>query len=186
VREQHEHNKKEEFLLLRIRAFQDRSAFTVLVKQHGPALLRFLHFKLPSREDAEDAYSTVCLQLWDYLTRTEVKHFTGLMFTVARSVVANFYMAREKAQVIPIERDGYELSIPSKDSVEDLQAKIDVSLLAQGLRELNDNEREMVILRHLEGYPVREIAHMLGTTSNTVSVTLNRALKKLKAKYERS
>ncbi len=173
--------------MLRIRAFQDKEAFRVLVQEHGPALLRFLHFKLPSREDAEDAYSTVCLQTWDYLTHTEVKHFTGLLFTVARAVVANFYDQRSKKPQVSLKRDdGTDVPIPTHESVEQMQDKLDVKLLEKSFRTLNDNERQMLILRHLEGYGVKDIAKLLGTTPNSVSVTINRAINKLREFYERS
>ncbi len=177
--------KREEFLLLRIRAFQDKEAFRILIKEHGQTLLRFLHFKLPGREDAEDAYSSVCLQIWDYLTRTEVKHFTGLMFTVARAVVANFYDQRSKHPQVGIDNeDGTEIPIRSRDSVAELQNRLDVQFLEERMRELNDNERQMIILRYLEGYRVKDMAKLLGTTENTISVTLHRAIKKLRESYE--
>lgn len=116
-----------------------------------------------------------------------MKHFNGLLFTVGRAVVATYYDNRSKAHLVPIEReDGTEIPIPSRESVEKMQDRLDVKLLEKSIRLLNDNERQMLIMRHLEGYRVKEIAKLLGTTENTVSVTINRAINKLREYYGRS
>lgn len=184
---QNEQWRKEEFLLLRIRAFQDKEAFQRLIQTHSSGILRFLYFRLPRREDVDDVYSNICLRLWDYLTRTEVKHFTGFWLAVARGEVAAFYKNRERtdSQNVSIHHeDGTERQIPSRESVEHLQAKLDVEFLGEKLRLLNETERELVLLRYLEGYRVKDIAKQLGKTENVISVTLHRAIQKLRDFYE--
>ncbi len=184
---QQQQSKREEFLLLRIRAFQDKEAFRILVQEHAGALLRFLHFKLPRHEDAEDAYSNVCLELWDYLSRTEVKSFVGLMFTVARAQVVNFYRKRERSESRNISihlEEGMEIQIPSRETVGQIQDKLDVGFMAEKMRLLNDDDRELIIMRYLEGYRVKDIAKKLSKSENVISVTLHRALQKLRDLYE--
>jgi RNA polymerase sigma-70 factor (ECF subfamily) len=179
-------DKLEQFLLLRIRGFQDKAAFEKLVKMHGSAVLRFLHFRLPTKEDAEDAYSIVLLQVWDYIKRTEVKHFNGLLFTVARNVVAAHYEKRNRVTMVPIiNEEGKEIQIPSNESPERTINKIDVSFVREKLKELSEDDQEIIILRYLEGYTVKHIAKYLGRTENATSVMLHRAMKKLKDLYER-
>ncbi len=185
--EKKQQSKREEFLLLRIRAFQDKEAFRILIQEHDKALLRFLHFKLPRHEDAEDTYSNVLLELWDYLSRTEVKSFVGVMFTVARAQIANFYHKRERSESKNISinlEEGREIQLPSRETVGHLQDKLDVGFMAEKMRMLNDNERELIIMRYLEGYRVKDIAKKLGKTENVISVTLHRALQKLRDLYE--
>jgi RNA polymerase sigma-70 factor (ECF subfamily) len=180
-------SKLEEFLLLRIRAFQDREAFRVLIQEHAGSMLRFLHFKLPRHEDAEDVYSNVCLELWEYLSRTEVKSFVGVMFTVARAQIANFYhrRARSESRNISIQLgEGLEIQIPSRESVGQMQDKLDVNFMEEKMRLLSDDDRELIIMRYLEGYRVKDIAKKLHKSENVVSVTLHRALQKLRDLYE--
>jgi len=180
-------DKLEQFLLLRIRGFQDKAAFEKLVKMYGSGVLRFLHFRLPSREDAEDAYSTVLLQVWDYILRTEVKHFNGLLFTVARNVIASHYEKRGRVKIVPIENeDGTEKQIQSALSPQKMMDKVDVSFVKEKMKELDEDDQEIIILRYLEGYSVKHIAKYFGRTENATSVMLHRAIKKLKDLYERT
>lgn len=178
-------NKKEQFLLLRVRAFKDKDAFKTLLNEHSPTILKFLHFRLPNREDAQDAYSTVCLRVWEYVSRTEVKHFSGLLFTITRSVIASFYHERSRKPVVSItHEDGTEMQIPSRTSVANLEAKVDATLMQKMMKKLSDDDREVIILRHLEGYSIKEIAEYFGKTSNATSVMLHQAVQRLKELYE--
>lgn len=180
-------DKIEQFLLLRVRSFRDKAAFQRLVEIHEKALMRFLYLRLPTKEDAEDAYSTVLLQVWDYAQRTEIKHFNGLLFAAARNIIASHYQKRDKVMTVPIENeDGTEKQIPSQQSPQKMMDIIDASFVREKMKELDEDDQEIIILRYLEGYSVKHIAKYFGKTENATSVMIHRALKKLKDLYERS
>ena len=63
---------QEKILLFDIRARRNQNSFERLIVEHVPALKRFLLFKLPRPEDAEDAFNTTLLRLWNYLQASEV------------------------------------------------------------------------------------------------------------------
>ncbi len=177
--------KTEQFLLLRIRAFKDKNAFAVLLKGHSSGLLRFLLSKLPRKEDAEDLYSIVSLKLWEYSTSTEVAHFSGLAFTIARRAIADFYKAHEKAQIVSLETDEGEIPVASKQSGEQIQSSIDGQFLFKALDTLSPDERDAIVMRHIEGYSINEIASHLEKNVSATSVLIHRAMKKLKDHYDR-
>ena len=171
---------KEQFLLFRIKAFRDEGAFTALLERHSSSLQRFLYFKLPCQADVDDAYSTLCMRLWEYSIRTPVEHFSGLAHTIARGLVAEFYRKREGKESIPIETDDYKLDVEAKGSLVKIEEFVDSQIMKEGLMELNDDDREAVMMRHLEGYSIKEIAKHLGKSENATSVLIHRALKKLR------
>lgn len=170
-------NRKEQFLLFRIRAFKDPQAFRLLLDEHGSSIQRFLHFKLKRREDAEDAYTTTCLRTWDYLTRSSVEFFSALLYTIARGVVADFYRTHSHKADLSIEDLPNELAV---DHQTELDSKVDLAMMKQALQQLPDDDREAILMRYLEGYSVREIAHQLGKQENATSVLIHRGLKKLR------
>ncbi len=177
--------RKEQFLLFRIKAFKDEHAFAALLQEHGSALQRFLYFKLPTKQDAEDAYSTSCLRVWEYISRTKVDSFSGLTYTIARSVVADFYRSSEKKEPIQAEADPLKVEqVESKDSLKSIQDFVDGELMKQALMSLSEDEREAVVMRYLEGYPVKQVADQIGKTENATSVLLHRALKKVRTILE--
>jgi len=50
----------------------------------------------------------------------------------------------------------------------------------QGLNQLEDGDRQVVMMRYFDGLEPKEIAEILNENSNIISVRLSRAIKKLK------
>lgn len=179
--------KREQFLLFRVRIFRDESAFASLLELYGSTLQRFLYFKLPTQTEVEDAYSIVCLRLWEYITSTSVDHFSALMHTIARTVVADYYRQMGRENTVPIETEETgPLPIESKDSHETIMDSIDASMVKDAFRLLDDDDREVIIMKFLEGFKVKEIAKHIGKSENATSVMLHRALTKLRNILEKN
>lgn len=167
-------NTQEKSILFKIRVLKDQKAFAVLLSKHASALQRFLKMKLPRIEDAEDAYSVTIYRFWNYLTASEVESVSGLLFTIARSVVAEFYRSR-KSESVPLE----EYEIAADD--ERLDEKIDArTIVDKELKKLDDETKEMVVMRFFEGWKIKDIAKHLGKTENATRVAVHRAVKKIR------
>ncbi|MBI5793583.1 sigma-70 family RNA polymerase sigma factor [Candidatus Uhrbacteria bacterium] len=175
--------KREKFLLTRIRIFKDEHAFESLLNEYSPALQRFLYSKLPGHNDVEDAYSALMLRLWEYTIRTPVEHFSGLAYTVARGIIAEFYRKREGKEYVQIsDAEGEEgVEVESEYSAQYVETQVDSQLVKDAIKKLqNEDDREVILLRFVEGYRVKDIATYLGKTENAVSVIIHRALKKIR------
>lgn len=178
---------KEKFFLFRIRVFKDEQAFALLLGIYATSLQKFLYRKLPTQADVEDAYSTLMLRLWEYAIQTPIQHFSGLAYTIARGIVAEFYRQREGKEIVTIAEETEGGVHPeSAFSGEHIQKNIDVQLVTQGIKALkNEDDREALLLRFVEGYSVKEIAQFLGKTENATSVLIHRALKKVRTLFEK-
>ncbi len=178
--------KKEQFLLFRIRAFKDETAFTELHKNHAPAVLRFLAGKLPSPQDADDALTATFLRAWNYALSSDIEHFSGLIFTIARGVVAEFYRSR-KAEVSleglehavePLsDQSGEKLAVLTDDA-------INIARIRTALSQLPEEQQTMVSLRFFHDLSIREIAERMQKTENAVRVAIHRAVKTLRNMIE--
>lgn len=176
----------EQFQLFRVRTFQDPKAFEVLLMEHASGLKRFLKIKLPSAHDADDAYSEVCVRTWDYACRGHIEHFSGFLFTIARNVISEFYRTRAKNPMeVSIATDEHEIPIESKFSGKKISEYVDGELMKEALSQLEEDDREVIIMRYLEGHSIKDIAEQMDKTENTTSVLLHRALKKLRAIIEK-
>lgn len=179
---------KEQFHLFRIRVFKDQKSFEILLKENdkGERTRRFLCTKFPSRQDAEDAYSTVCLRMWDYATRNHVDHFSGLMNSIVRSCIAEFYRTRSRRVFeVPIETDEYTIPVESKHSGQKITEWVDGELMKKALQELDEDDCEIITMRYFEGVSMKEIGERFEKTENASSVMLHRALKKLREIIEK-
>ncbi len=173
-------NDREKFLLFRIRAFKDENAFATIVTLYKSKIERFLSYKLPSGNDVEDAAGETWIRLWSYVQSSQVESLSGLVFTIARRVVADFYQKQEhiQEQPLPDNDDAPELSDPLQESIIN---QVDASLLKRALGQLKDEESQLIFMRHVEQLRVKEMAKRLSLTENVVSVRLHRAINKLRS-----
>ncbi len=171
--------KREQFLLFRIRAFGDQRAFDALINEHGLKVRRFLEIKLPRVEDAHDASSETWVRFWQYAQSTAIESASGVIYTIARTVVAEFYRKRgdRKEQTLETEEGTMDIADPVHESIIN---EIDVGLLKGFMKKLKTEEVQLITMRYLEGYRVKDIAHLIGKTENATSVALHRAINKLR------
>lgn len=178
---------QEQFLLTRIQTFRDHGAFERLVTEHTASLFRFLRAKLPTQADAEDALSVTLLRAWTYLTSgTQVRHVSGLLFTIARSVVAEHYRSaaiRPSLSMESLAEEGKNIAHETESSTA-VEARADLRLLKEKMAELSEDEQLAITLKYFEGYGIADIAKRIEKSVNATTVMLHRAVKKLRALME--
>ena len=180
---------KEQFHVFRMRVFKDQRSFEILLKSNdtGERIKRYLFTKFQTKQDAEDAYSITCLRTWDYATNinNQVTHFSGLMNSIAKSCVAEYYRSRKIVEM-PIQTDTHEFPIESKHSGQKISEWVDGELMKKAMQQLDEDDCEIITLKYFEGYQIKEIAERFEKTENATSVMLHRALKKLREIIETS
>lgn len=174
---------KEKFLLYRIRAKKDPEAFAEVYDSFVKPIYRFIYFKVANAEQAEDLTSETFLKAWQYLKeKREVPHLQALLYSIARSVVIDFYRATacERGDVsIDDERLNEAAVIAGEKLLKEVDAKVDLTRVIERLRGLKDEYREVVVLRYMDDLSIKEIAAALGKTPTNVRVLLHRATKAL-------
>lgn len=161
--------KKEEF---RRRVFS-------LSEQLYPMVFRMLG----SRANTQDAIQEIMLKLW--LKRDQVdKHpnLKGLVFMTARNHCID--ILRKKNLQIHDQTVLMEV-IRSEDGQDDLEWKELNLLIRKFLDSLPENQREVLIMRDLDGYQFEEIAAATQLNVPHVRVLLSRARKQLSLHLEK-
>ena len=64
------------------------------------------------------------------------------------------------------------------------EEEAEYQLVLSRIQELAPDERDVLVMRYIEGLPVSVIAEALEEAPNTVSVRIHRALKKLRASLD--
>ena len=177
-------DQKEQFLLYRIRVHKDRRAFGELHGIHAPAVLRYLRCKLPTREDADDVLSTTFLRAWNYISSTEVESASGLIFTIARGVIAEFYRSRRNEVSLDADETSAGIATDHGAGAARTQAQMDVEIVRQVLGEFDEDSRIAFTLRYFEGFSVAEVAARLQKTENATTVFLHRIKKRLQERFK--
>lgn len=139
---------------------------------------------LGDREEAEDCVNEAFHTAWQLIPPNAPYSLATFLGRLTKNCAVNVLKMR-----LTQKRGGGEAELALEELV-DCAAKGGVEeqfdrheleeLINQFLGKLTKTNRKMFMLRYWYCYSVREIALRLGTSENTVSVTLNRTRKKLK------
>lgn len=155
---------------------------------YAPKLFRHVFYRLNSKEIAEDTTSQVFLKTWEYLTQgKKIKDLNAFLYKMANNLVIDYWRRAERKNSPIEEVSERNLSVePSYN--QEIDFRLAVSDVRRLVDRLDEEKRELVVWRYLDGLTIRQIAEISGKSANTVYVSLHRAVKELKKisekKYE--
>ncbi|WP_079149810.1 RNA polymerase sigma factor [Streptomyces agglomeratus] len=162
--------------LLAVRAAEgDDDAFAVLVRRHTSRLLALAHHLLGSQADAEDAVQEAFLAAWRQLPEfRQDASFGTWMYRIVTNRCLN--ILRRAPRALPLDTVP-EPTAHDPGSSPPCVAETDAATaaLAQALHKLSPEQRACWVLRELHGLHYEEIAHVTGTSEQTVRGRLFRA-----------
>jgi RNA polymerase sigma-70 factor, ECF subfamily len=140
-----------------------------LYREQGARLWRSLLAFSGDPDIASDAAAEAFAQL---LRRgAGVRDPERWLWRAAFRIAAGDLKERDRADPLGEDRRSYEMEEPARD-------------LIGALVRLSPHQRASVVLHHAAGYPVKEIAAILGSTPAAVKVHLSRARKRLRVLLE--
>ena len=169
-------------LLERFATRQDQSAYTCLLKRHGPMVLSVCHSVLQDPHEAEDAFQAtfvVLVQKADSIHRQEA--IAGWLFRVAHHIATK---ARAKAIRRRI-REGKALTLQASDPLVDMNLREVREVLYRELQHLPEKYRVTLVLCYLEEKTQEEAARLLGWPKGAVKGRLERGREQLRARLSR-
>lgn len=163
----------------------DRVATEQLLARHAPALLRFSTRRCSDPVDAEDVVQEALVSAVRALPelRTDAA-VAPWLFTIARRACGRMRRRRSHAPsaVLPLDDVDAEAPEPAPDHVA-AGRELGASLEA-GLRGLKERDREVLLLRDVEGLTAPEVAAILGIEVDAVKSRLHRARAALRERLE--
>ena len=160
---------QDEDAALAIRASKGESAaFGLLYDRHVAAIYRYVYYRVRDDAEAEDLTSDVFMRALKAIPRYEPRQaFLAWLYRIARNAVID--RARKGNRQVSFED---ALEHPGVDKIVEPDAEIlahsDSATLRDALQKLTPLQREVVVLRFLEGYSTLEIAGMVGKREGTV------------------
>lgn len=148
----------------------DREDFSRRVTAMRVGLYRVAASYLRSEDDRLDAVAEAIAKGWEKrgTLRDERLFATWLTRILIRECVN---IQRRQRRVIPVEQMPESPAPPQDERV---------ARLEEALEQLPQRARTMVVLHYLEGYDVRQVARMMGTTKGAVCSGLSRARGRLR------
>lgn len=162
--------------LLRATARGDRDAFAALVERHQAGVFRYLRAAADSQEDAEDALQETFVSVWRNAAGFRgTDSARGWLLTIARNALRKSMRRRvgEPASHESYEDLGARCGWGSDEGpLESLERR---DLLERALDRLAPDDREILVLRELEGFEGKDVAHMMNISIPAMKSRLHRA-----------
>lgn len=148
-----------------------------LIELYYPAVLRYCMWHMPDTESAQDATQETFLKLVRFIGRYEHRgQFRAFLYRIAANTCTDLRRRLPPQEPFP-EEPGQVICRPESG----YQAAEDRQLLATAFAILQDDQRELILLRYGQELTLREIAAVTGKPLRTVQTKLSRAVKKMRA-----
>jgi len=172
----------------------DRDAFAALVSAYEGKIYNLALRYLGNREDAMDASQEVFLRVFRFLPGfQEESGFSTWIYRIGVNVCKDMLAKRAKrgelSLELPDEEEDYRTAEVA-DSRYDPEAIVEQAdlreSLAEAIGQLPQQQREMIVLRDIQGLSYEEIGQVLSLESGTVKSRLSRARENLRKKLLQS
>ena len=155
----------------------DRERYAVLVDRYRDRYARYAARMLGSADAAEDAVQDAFVRAYHQLAQCkDPDKFVGWFFLILRNRC--FAERRRNRTSAPIEAANAVAAADRADGGAELAEQRRALQLA--LLELTPDQREVFVLKHIEGLSYGEIAERLGTSVPSLKMRMHRAYDKLR------
>lgn len=164
-------------LLQRVRA-GDELAWEAFVRQHQGRIFGLAYHYVGHAEDARDLAQETFIHIYRNLPRLpEASGLLPWMLCITRNLCMDFFRrrkARPPAWDLPVEELGHLLA-SEEDLEQQRYEQAQKGRVHRALQELTDLNREMILLKDIQGLPLEAIATLLGIPVGTAKSRCHRA-----------
>ncbi|MCI8781558.1 MAG: sigma-70 family RNA polymerase sigma factor [Lachnospiraceae bacterium] len=141
---------------------------SIELKEQYDHIYRYCYYHLRDIGKAEDITQETFLRYLESDSYKDIGRPLAFLYTVARNLCID-EARRRKMEPLPEE-------LPGEDPEDSL---LDSVLLKQALKELGSNERELILLRYVNGVSVADLAKFYGKSRYVVYRETKKVLQKL-------
>jgi RNA polymerase sigma-70 factor (ECF subfamily) len=169
------------------------AAFEELIRRHQQRVCALVSGILRRQEDVEDVAQQVFLKVYLSLKKFDQRAaFSTWVYKITVNECWD-YLRKKKVRPLVYESDLSEEQVSRLDGIVSSsrppQSSVDRAevreLLDQLLEKLPDQDRELLVLKEMEGFSVQELAAIFNLNANTVKVRLFRARGRIMEAYRR-
>ena len=172
----------------------DQTAFEQLIYNYDKAVLSIAMRYVRNNDDAKDIYQEVFIRVYKSLKKFEFRsEFSTWIFRITTNVCLTYKSRKKDQLMVPLqeefEEDNPEFGrvelISDEKSPEEETLNTDLkNFIGNAVDSLSERQRITFVLKHYEGYKIKEIAEMLNCKEGTVKKYLFDAINNLRKKLE--
>jgi len=169
----------------------DALAFEQLIYRHDKMVLRIAFKFTGDADDAKDIYQEVFIKVYNGLAKFQLRsEFSTWLFRITSNTCITFKRKNNKLNHLSLNDETnltYFSTYKGQDelSPHNLLANSEFGRqLNEALNNLSPNQKMSFLLKHDEGYKIREIANIMNCKEGTIKKYLFEAVRKLKRQLE--
>ena len=150
-------------------------------EKYQDAIYRHCFFRVYNKAKAEELVQETYMRAWQYLAQGKVvENLRAFLYRIASNLIIDDSRKKkeESLEVLMEKSPAFE---PSYDGAKKIEKQILYNEVIENMQSLPEDYREILMYRYVQDLDPKEIAEILGTNANNVSVKINRAVKALKA-----
>ena len=157
----------------------DFAAFGELYGVYLDRIYRYVFYQVKDKMTAEDVTEEVFLKAWKAIKscRGKERTFSSWLYRIAHNNVIDIFRSQQKKWTVDMETVA-ELSQPAVE----IETELAHQEILNSLTDLPPNQRQVIILKFIEGLDNFEIERIIGKSQGAVRVLQTRALAKLREK----
>ncbi len=159
----------------------NKQACGMLYNRYKRILLAYFYNNTQSHSTSQDLLQITFEKLIKYSNRSQkIERFKPWIFTIARNVFIDAFKSKNKRQENSLEHwDDQKISVKNHQSQSLKSDKH--ALLAQAMKKLSPEKRELISMVKLNGMRYQEAALVLETTESNIKVKVFRIMQELKS-----
>ena len=152
---------------------------SILFDRYHIRIFNFLLKMTRDRDISQDITQEVFYKAIKYRKSYNKGKFSSWIYTIARNIFSDHYQGHKNKDQ-RLDEIEYKVERQETSYIEKKEIK---EQLDNALKELNPNDRELVIMNRYQGIKYQEIAEITGSTEGAVKTKVHRAIHKLKNHY---
>jgi RNA polymerase sigma-70 factor (ECF subfamily) len=167
--------RNEDEALVRRAQEGDQAAFAEIYERYQSHIYRYVYYRVADVPTAEDLTAAVFVRVVERLDsfRYQGRPLLSWLYTIARNIVIDHHRRSDGSR---LESLGEELVDGSGDVERAVERLLTQNRLAVALAELTEEQRQVIILRFVEGMTSKEVGRLLDKSTGAVKALQHRGL----------
>jgi RNA polymerase sigma-70 factor (ECF subfamily) len=162
----------------------DRAAFAEIYDRHQSAIYRYIFYQVRDIATAEDLTSEVFVRLVEKIDRFTYRGrpLLAWLYTIARNLIMDHHRRAGKSQLLSLDEQLVADTIAPEEAAE---RRLTQDRLAAAIAHLTEDQRQVILLKFVEGLGNETTAQTLGKTVGSVKSLQHRGLAALRRILEK-
>lgn len=156
-----------------------KAALIEIYMQNYDPIYKFIYFRVLDESLAQDLTSEVFVRMVARIQSFSYRQQSILawLYTIARNLMIDHFRVQGKQTKLPLSE---KMASNGRSPDELIYLRLTQQQLAQAMTCLTDEQHQVILLRFVDGYRLKEVAQLLGKSEGAVKAMQHRALAALR------